>query len=656
MPELTFGALRQLAGRLDLVLQNEYDFLSKFWNEKAFGFASNNPTLERVNVTSTCFCLLALLESPRLTRRFSKEHGTSGVQALDRLADVLLQTEWKSEDLEVFNIYTTPIVLTTLHKLKGQFTHEKAEKGIESILANVAARRAAAFGDYPESAFLSYWVTKALEVAVANSGLQESLRSRCSSTLERVGGWAESEVYRQLTFDSAVDAASFDPVQLAYALTIYSDGCRRSNKRPNAKTVSKGVEVVFCSQQPDGLWPKCHPIFHYGTRGNVYTFSFEMLDIFLSMASPFPQVFRNFADRLEKSLRWTEENVLTSNDTFQLEGWRSNQLPIQAGPEAWSTAAVFKALRKFRALVGAYLNDDVLEEFGATRFAAPDRSRFVALYDSEINVSGKPVSLKGIVQEHLVDPHMSPSASEPSNAKYSAIFFGPPGTAKTTLAEAVSRALGWPFIYLQTSDFLSDGWDRVTGRARYIFEKLKLLERAVVLFDEVEEFVRDRQDPNLDAPSRMITTSMLTLIQDLRRQGKVIFVIATNRLAAFDPAITRAGGRFDLILLIPPPSLSERLRRLGERLVTINASEPAKKELEELFGKFAEQHYADSFRYFSFAEWDILLTEVLKKFQSAGSVSDADLKEMRNRHEPAITLRGDLRREYMQSLDRSRIF
>ena len=43
----------------------------------------------------------------------------------------------------------------------------------------------------------------------------------------------------------------------------------------------------------------------------------------------------------------------------------------------------------------------------------------------------------------------------------------------------------------------------------------------------------------------MLTTAMLTKLADLRGRRKVVFFIATNRLAALDAAVTRP-GRFDL--------------------------------------------------------------------------------------------------------------
>ena len=52
----------------------------------------------------------------------------------------------------------------------------------------------------------------------------------------------------------------------------------------------------------------------------------------------------------------------------------------------------------------------------------------------------------------------------------------------------------------------------------------------------------------------MLTTAMLTAINDLRRNQQSIFFIATNRLRAFDSAVTRP-GRFDMQLFVGTPNL-----------------------------------------------------------------------------------------------------
>jgi SpoVK/Ycf46/Vps4 family AAA+-type ATPase len=69
------------------------------------------------------------------------------------------------------------------------------------------------------------------------------------------------------------------------------------------------------------------------------------------------------------------------------------------------------------------------------------------------------------------------------------------------------------YYSIDTSDFLADGMPKVASRLRYVFDKLKVLERTVILFDEIEEFALNREDKSLAMESRMLTTAMLTQVR-----------------------------------------------------------------------------------------------------------------------------------------------
>ena len=53
-----------------------------------------------------------------------------------------------------------------------------------------------------------------------------------------------------------------------------------------------------------------------------------------------------------------------------------------------------------------------------------------------------------------IDSSLATSIGPP---QYSAILFGPPGTAKTTICTSVASYLGWNFLTIDTASFLSNG-------------------------------------------------------------------------------------------------------------------------------------------------------------------------------------------------------
>jgi AAA+ superfamily predicted ATPase len=74
----------------------------------------------------------------------------------------------------------------------------------------------------------------------------------------------------------------------------------------------------------------------------------------------------------------------------------------------------------------------------------------------------------------------------------SLIFFGPPGTSKTVLAQRIADAVQWPLLPVNPSAFVKNGIEGVYAEAERVFGMLAILERVVVLLDEFDEMVRER--------------------------------------------------------------------------------------------------------------------------------------------------------------------
>jgi len=192
-----------------------------------------------------------------------------------------------------------------------------------------------------------------------------------------------------------------------------------------------------------------------------------------------------------------------------------------------------------------------------------DDDRFV---DSRITFEDDTeLSLKDVLLERFLTPLVESmpailkDQAIPDSAPTSAIFYGAPGTSKTQLAAIVADALGWPLLKLDPSHLTRMGLDRLHAETYHLFSMLGAAERVVVLLDEFDELVREREAPN-EALSRFLTTAMLPKIAALKERRKLILLLATNHLEVFDSAIARP-GRFDMIVPVQPPSLEAKLRR-----------------------------------------------------------------------------------------------
>jgi len=263
-------------------------------------------------------------------------------------------------------------------------------------------------------------------------------------------------------------------------------------------------------------------------------------------------------------------------------GWFSENVQPAASPRmhTWATAQVALFLIEYNRLLAQ-----------AARFELLQRSRFSMKEPGQIKTpwagleafDGGRVPVEttdpplmrgtlGLIERDFIRPRKSGNAARP--AKWSFLLYGPPGTSKTAIAESVAVELGWPLITISPSDFLTEGMDQVELRAKKIFDVLQHLSEAVVLFDEIDELVPDRADPEFrkkEGVIKFMTPSMLVKLNDLRRAERIIFVMATNYAERVDAAIRRK-GRFDVHFLTTPFDLQGRRQILTKAANTAGAT------------------------------------------------------------------------------------
>ena len=107
-----------------------------------------------------------------------------------------------------------------------------------------------------------------------------------------------------------------------------------------------------------------------------------------------------------------------------------------------------------------------------SRLLLPQRAKEAAsrayLFPPDININTTPLGSTGFTtsgsmttssgnsnsNSNSIDSSLATSIGPP---QYSAILFGPPGTAKTTICTSVASYLGWNFLTIDTASFLSNG-------------------------------------------------------------------------------------------------------------------------------------------------------------------------------------------------------
>jgi hypothetical protein len=169
-------------------------------------------------------------------------------------------------------------------------------------------------------------------------------------------------------------------------------------------------------------------------------------------------------------------------------------------------------------------------------------------------------------------PHLA------SGRGLSCLFWGPPGTGKTTAAQVLASELGLELYRVDLSRVVDKYIGETEKRLARIFDQAEL-HNFVLLFDEADALF-GRRTAIHDAHDRFANLETSYLLQRLE-QHRGIAILATNERNNVDPAFAR---RLHVIAEFPLPGPAER-RALWSRLVPERRA--ADVDLDALAGRFA---------------------------------------------------------------------
>jgi hypothetical protein len=299
--------------------------------------------------------------------------------------------------------------------------------------------------------------------------VSEGAAAELSLSLSRCAEVSMNELCRQLAYRGAGDSTAFDVMRLAYNLLTYvvsttslsgtagrelipGQGPSPGTRTPpaNRRLVVAALDAFFDDQLENGLWEKGQPIYKSFRRtgrnvGNAFVFALDTVGTLLKELPA--DMFRPHLQSLERTLSWIETHQLVevipdycdpeSGQCYgkALRGWTSPHLP-ESGPQAWSTAQAIFCVSRLRQTIQSLMHDDVLREFGGKPLSLEGASpkAWDRLLDTDLGNPQKDScrTLKCVLEERVLCP-FADSVSNPSyGAAYSAILFGPPGTAKVS--------------------------------------------------------------------------------------------------------------------------------------------------------------------------------------------------------------------------------
>ena len=138
------------------------------------------------------------------------------------------------------------------------------------------------------------------------------------------------------------------------------------------------------------------------------------------------------------------------------------------------------------------------------------------------------------------------------------LLYGPPGTGKTLLAKAAANESEANFISIKGPELLNKFVGESEKAVREVFRKARQASPCIIFFDEIDSVAPVRGSGTGDSNvTERVISQFLTEMDGLEELRNVVIIAATNRPDIVDPALLRP-GRFDRMLLVPPPDLEAR--------------------------------------------------------------------------------------------------
>jgi cell division protease FtsH len=157
------------------------------------------------------------------------------------------------------------------------------------------------------------------------------------------------------------------------------------------------------------------------------------------------------------------------------------------------------------------------------------------------------------------------------------VLHGPPGCGKTFAVEQLVEYLGWPSFQIDASSVASPYIHETSKKVAEVFEKAMQNAPSVLVIDEMEAFLADRESGGGGSHHRVEEVAEFLRLIPEATKNEVLIIAMTNRIEMIDPAIMRR-GRFDHVIKVDYASANEvssLLSKLLDRLPKDKTVDPA---------------------------------------------------------------------------------
>lgn len=163
-------------------------------------------------------------------------------------------------------------------------------------------------------------------------------------------------------------------------------------------------------------------------------------------------------------------------------------------------------------------------------------------------------AIREVVEEHHRVDLLRSFGLEP---RHRLMLVGPPGSGKTSLAEAIASELMVPMLVARYEALITSYLGETAGRLDALFDAVRA-RPCVLFFDEFDTIAKERGDQHETGEIKRVVSSLLLQID--RLPSYVVVVVATNHPELLDRAVWR---RFQVRLTLPQATRQALVSYLG---------------------------------------------------------------------------------------------
>lgn len=541
----------------------------------------------------------------------------------------------------------------------------RAKTVIEERLSNIdeGARLGA-----PHNRGSSHALTLLRTLQSVNRLRQISVPVAATADLQRVKRWFEEKVHLHLSY-AAIPDSSFDAPELVFAL----EGLLLCDPRAHGldRLVRRILDVIAEKQQHNPNLRPYRPVLSTSKGAALLPLTIEVFNSLLRTAERFgidrlwSGAMGSVRPIVSRYVEWLlgQRTIVETNQGKVVSGWHSEHTHTDRLIHVWETSQVLVFLKHYSAWIDAEVQREILDTQTFT-ISEPRLKDYqpTAADQAEENEPDATVRLYRLIWDDYVTPRLTRNLRKPH---FSMLLYGPPGTGKTTFPSYLAALLKWPLITITPSDFIVGGEQLVEERAKAIFTALEQLSDKVILFDEIDRLILNRDIKQYEVQRdifQFMTPSMLVKLADLRRKARCIFVISTNYEERIDPAIKRSGRIDDRVAVLPPDAAQRKrmlLKTLKKRGVNVDPGDAAwgallrhselhtfvslQDAVDEVFGSATPtEPIAALTDYFTKHPAEITLAAYASRFNVPSKVAPLPETEFRRLYERLEAVAGDL--------------